>query len=70
METRQSRYKKTPKGKAKQAESQQRYLDSSESWQSFVPIELSERVKAAMPTGMSKSQLVKQLLTEFVEKRP
>jgi hypothetical protein len=70
METRQARYKKTRQGKQKQAEAQQRYLEATESWQSLIPVELSDRVKAAMPVGVSKSQLIKQLLIKFVEKDP
>lgn len=68
MESRQARYKKTPQGKQKQAEAQQRYLGATESWQSFIPKELSDRVKTVMPAGVSKSQLIKQLLIEFAEK--
>ena len=68
METRQARYKKTQQGKQKQSEAQQRYLEATESWQSLIPVELSDRVKAAMPVGVSKSQLVKQLLIDFVKK--
>jgi hypothetical protein len=68
MKTRQAKYKESEKGKQKQAEAQQRYLEATESWQSFIPEELSNRVKSLMPAGMSKSQLIKELLSDFVEK--
>lgn len=67
METRQTRYKKTENGRKKQSEAQQRYLEATESWQSHIPVDLSNQVKAVMPIGVSKSQLIKQLLMDFVQ---
>lgn len=65
METRQARYKKTEKGKQKQAESQQRYLKSRVSWQTYLTPELSEQLKSLKPEGMSNAKFLESVVIPF-----